>query len=861
MKKNNHFRALLAIAMMLCVALPTLAHDFEVDGIYYKYLDQSAKTVEVTFRGGSHLADSSNVYVGSVSIPLSVTYSGTTYSVTSIGQYAFNECRGLTSITIPNSIGSIKMYAFYNCSNLTSVTMGDSVVSIGERAFMGCSSLTSIVFPNSLVTIGERAFSNCSGLTGSLIIPNSVTKIGDYTFFNCNGLTGSLIIPSSMTQIGNYTFYNCSGLTSVIIPNSVTSIGGNAFKGCAGLTSVTIGNSVTSIGDYVFDDCATLTSVTIPNSITSIGKSAFSGCVKLDAIIYNAINCTSTKEANLSCSKFAVINKDVINIPDNLNNSRTLGKNLISLPAMPPMCGEKSFTNETKTLTTLYVPKGSYATYWSAPVWQDFKDIKEIEQVVTEITLPKSINMTLNNTTKLETTIKPENATITELFWESSDPEVAKVDQDGNVTAVANGKATISAYTIDGSELSASCEVKIGIKEVESIIINQTSAELKPNEMLNLSCSILPEDATNRTYTWSSSNTAVAVVRTNSDGNATVLAVSPGITTITATTNDGTNLSDTCVVKVLRLAESITLDKTTASVNTDNIIDITATILPDDADYKNVTWSISDSTLATIKDNGNCSVSITAVNPGVVTVTATTVDGSNLSASCEITITKLAESIALDKEKISMVTGHEETLVATVLPDNTSNKSVTWTLSDTSLATLIDNGDGTASITAINPGVVNVIVTTTDGTELFASCEITIIQLATSISLDKETISIEEGKSEILTATVMPDNTSNKIVEWSSSDESIATVVDNNDGTAAITVHKKGVTTITATTTDGSNLSATCEVSGLSGILGIEVDCIREKRYDIHGRLLSKPSPGLNIIIKNDGTTRKEIIK
>ena len=476
------------------------------------------------------------------------------------------------------------------------------------------------------------------------------------------------------------------------------------------------------------------------------------------------------------------------------------------------------------------------------------KNIKEIAYIAETISLPTSIDLALNSSTQLMATKTPTNTTITTLFWESSNPEVAKVDQDGNVTAVANGKATITVYTIDGSELSASCEVKVGIKEVESIIINQTSAELKPNEMLNLSCSILPEDATNRTYTWSSSNTAVAVVRTNSDGSATVLAVSPGITTITATTNDGTNLSDTCVVKVLRLAESITLDKTTASVNTDNIIDITATILPDDADYKNVTWSISDETLATIKTNENGSVSVSAINPGVVTVTATTVDGSNLSASCEITITKLAESIALDKEKISMVTGHEETLVATVLPDNTSNKSVTWTLSDTTLATLKDNGDGTASITAINPGVINVTVTTTDGTELFASCEITIIQLATSISLDKETISIEEGKSEILTATVMPDNTSNKIVEWSSSDESIATVVDNNDGTAAITVHKKGVATITATTTDGSNLTATCSVTALSGIEKLENSAIS---VNVEGNniVVNNTEPGNQIIL------------
>ena len=130
-------RAILAIAIMLCVALPTFAHDFEVDGIYYNYLDKTAKTVKVTYRGSSYY-DYSNEYTGSVTIPSSVTYSGTTYSVTSIGYAAFYGCTGLTSITIPNSVTTIGDYAFYYCNGLTSVTIGNSVTSIGSAAFYDC---------------------------------------------------------------------------------------------------------------------------------------------------------------------------------------------------------------------------------------------------------------------------------------------------------------------------------------------------------------------------------------------------------------------------------------------------------------------------------------------------------------------------------------------------------------------------------------------------------------------------------------------------------------------------------------------------------------------------------------------------
>ena len=235
-------------------------------------------------------------------------------SVTSIGEGAFFQCSGLTSVTIPNSVTSIGYRAFYGCSGLTSVTIPNSVTSIGEWAFAGCSinvsddnpnyiakdgvlfnkQLTTLIqypagkqgayaIPNSVTSIGYQAFSGCKGLT-SIEIPNSVTSIGNEAFYGCRGLT-SMTIGNSVTSIGDDAFFRCSGLTSVPIPNSVTSIGYGAFKGCSGLTSVTIPNSVTSIGNSAFYNCSSLTSVKIPNSVTSIGNYAFSVCSGLKEII------------------------------------------------------------------------------------------------------------------------------------------------------------------------------------------------------------------------------------------------------------------------------------------------------------------------------------------------------------------------------------------------------------------------------------------------------------------------------------------------------------------------------------------------------------------------------------------------
>ena len=219
---------------------------------------------------------------GSLIIPSTVSYDGTTLPVTTIGTSAFSYCGDLTSVIIPNSVTSIGEYAFFNLSGLTSVTIGNSVTSIGDYAFYNCSGLTgALTIPNSVTSIGAMAFVRCSGLT-SVTIGNSVTSIGGRAFYYCSGLTGALTIPNSVTSIGGEAFYGCSGLTSVTIPNSVTSIGIGAFNGCSGLTSVTIGSGVTNIGGAAFYNCTGLTEIhslrpVAPQLGTYNGQGAFDG--------------------------------------------------------------------------------------------------------------------------------------------------------------------------------------------------------------------------------------------------------------------------------------------------------------------------------------------------------------------------------------------------------------------------------------------------------------------------------------------------------------------------------------------------------------------------------------------------------
>ena len=202
--------------------------------------------------------------------------------VTTIGNYAFYGCSGLTSITIPNSVTSTGFQAFAGCSGLTSITIPNSVTSIGNAVFYGCSGLTSITIPNSVTSIGNAAFEDCTVLT-SVTIPNSVKSIGSSAFNGCSALT-SITIPDGVMSIGSEAFYGCSGLTSITIPNSVTSISDGTFYGCSGLTSISLPDGVTSIGNYAFWNCSSLTSITIPNRVTNIGKNAFRGSSGLNTV-------------------------------------------------------------------------------------------------------------------------------------------------------------------------------------------------------------------------------------------------------------------------------------------------------------------------------------------------------------------------------------------------------------------------------------------------------------------------------------------------------------------------------------------------------------------------------------------------
>ena len=223
--------------------------------------------------------------------------------VTSIGNFAFNECTSLTSMTIPDSVTCIGNCAFRECSSLASVTIPDSVTSIGVYAFCACTSLKSVTMPDSVTSIGNYAFSYCTSLTGIWVDEGNSHYFSDASgvLFNkdktvlaqCPGaFSGSYAIPDGVTSINDAAFVNCESLTSVTIPDGVTNIGYEVFAGCTSLANMVLPNGVTRIGAEAFDWCTSMKSITIPDGVTSIGYDAFSNCKSLTNVYF-----TGTEEA------------------------------------------------------------------------------------------------------------------------------------------------------------------------------------------------------------------------------------------------------------------------------------------------------------------------------------------------------------------------------------------------------------------------------------------------------------------------------------------------------------------------------------------------------------------------------------
>ena len=301
----------------------------------------------------------------------------------STGGRPFSNCKNLTEFVFGEEVEHIPDYLCYKLTTLKNLVIGNSVTSIGEWAFHRCTSLTEVTIPNSVTTIGGLAFYSCTGLQ-KVTIGNSVKSIGDKAFYFCTDLK-TVTIGNSVKSIGDKAFYFCNGLTEVSIPNSVTSIGSGTFEDCTGLKTVTIGNSVKSIGNEAFPHCTSLTAITIPNSVTSIESGTFFSCTSLKTVtIGNSVKSIGSN-AFSSCTSLTAITipNSVTSIGDEtFYNCRSL-EHVTSKAMMPPQIWVTTFDDYAMTL---YVPAGCKSKYAEAEYWNNFTDIRETGVVLYTVT-------------------------------------------------------------------------------------------------------------------------------------------------------------------------------------------------------------------------------------------------------------------------------------------------------------------------------------------------------------------------------------------------------------------------------------------------------------------------------------------
>ena len=444
-----------------------------------------------------------NTNLNSITIPDSVTQIGKYAfggsklesiripdTVTDIGDNAFNGCTELKDVTLPNIRKNIVAGMFEGCTSLEKIVLPETVTAIRSGAFTGCTALKDITWSKALETIESYAFQNCSALT-DVTIPDSVKSIGYGVFSDCSALS-AVTLPDGVKELDGQLFNNCDALTTVTIPDSVTSIGEQVFYDCDALTTVKLGSGlteipastfehcdvleslriprrVTTIGDNAFKDCTKFTSVTIPRSVTSISASAFSypkiltiyGVAGTYAETFakeNSIQfvdqqvkatAASLDQTELTINKGATAQLNLSVTPENFTDT-------VTWKSTDEKVATISDSGEVKAVgagtATIKVVVGDISATCQVTVLQP----------VTGIRLNKSsLTMDALGTFQMTASASPDNAYDKRILWSSSDPAIATVDENGLVTALKKGTATITAAAMDGSGAKSTCKVTV----------------------------------------------------------------------------------------------------------------------------------------------------------------------------------------------------------------------------------------------------------------------------------------------------------------------------------------------------------------------------------------------------------------
>lgn len=419
--------------------------------------------------------------------------------------------------------------------------------------------------------------------------------------------------------------------------------------------------------------------------------------------------------------------------------------------------------------------------------------VSVVQQVVS-VSVKKVNYINVGNTVEIKRTVTPNNATNTQLEWQSSNEDVAVVDENGVVTAKKAGSCKIVAEAVDNSGKRDSCTVVVK-QPVGSVNMSTKSVTISKDNTKKINAQISPSNATSKCLLWKSTNTNVATV----NASGVITAKGAGTCVITATATDGSGKTDYCSIMVTQPVEDFELTDTPAVIKVGEKKTVKAVVLPQYATSKILRWSSSNPDIASINTRGL----ITAKSAGVCTITATTTDGSNISKDFTLIVeeSKITNIVMND---ITVNEGNVASLNAVVYPENLSNTSLLYTSSNASIATVNANGE----VTAKSKGECIIYATAKDGSGVKTSCKVTVKKPVTDVTLNAHYISWNVGKKAHFYPSVTPDDASNVGVIYKSSNPAVATVSEKG----LLSAVSQGECVITCMAADGSGVYDTCTV-------------------------------------------------
>ena len=613
--------------------------------------------------------------------------------------------------------------------------------------------------------IGYGAFAECKSIE-TLVIPDTIVAIGDYAFSQCSQLS-EITIPDSVVALGQYSLAGCSSLTSIEIPNGISSISYATFFDCINLTDVVIPEGVKTIGGMVFGNCRALADIDFPTTLTSIGGNAFLNCTGLESITVPEGVTTLGSGTFQGC-----LNLSEINLPNTLVGiGQSAFQDCISLesiviPESVTGIGYAAFSG-CSSLTDVNIP--SQVTSIRNATFSGCSSLEEL-------TIPSKITSLGENVfsgcVSLKSMVIPDSVTEIGASTFSNCSNLEEVTLSENITRI-------------GASLFRYCD------SLETVVI--PNGVVAVGDTAFADCMNLKSVTFPNTISASENEGSGIGSRIFSNSPKVVASVIEGSLAHTYMRRNGYNFT--------LITTGINLDKPELTLNVNESSKYVAILSPYTiANNTSLTWQSSNPDVATVDANGV----VIGISEGKATITVRNSNG--LSASSEVTVTNIntpITKVSLNYSDLEIKKDSSQGLRATITPkETTDDKTLTWESSNPEVATVSSTG----VVTARRPG--NAIITVRTSNGLTDTCNITVISQITSVHLNLTAITLDEGVSQTLRATINPsDTTDDKTLTWKSSNPEVATV----DQEGKVTAVKDGTTTITVTTVNGKE--ATCTVT------------------------------------------------